>query len=394
MGLLRRRSFGPPALAISEVRAEKRRIGVMLPNWIGDAVMATPALRAVRRHYGREVDVVGIMSPMIADVLNGKDFFDTIIPYQRRTRDRGIVSVASQIRRLSLESLILLPNSFSSALLAWLGRVPQRIGYGRYGRSPLLTTSLAAPRVRGKPIPVSAVDYYRNLVHSIGCPVDDDPTLELAVTSADRTQADRILGRLSFDSSRPLVTLNNGGGYGAAKRWPLEYVIRLSQVIVAETEANVLIVCGSAERPDTARIKHATTSPRIQTLADVEPSIGLTKACVERSDVLVTTDSGVRHFAAAFDVPCVTLFGPSDPAWSENYHTTEQQLRVNLPCSPCGRRVCPLNHHRCLRDVSVDQVFRAVLRAMPPSDETVHLASHREGSMPAAPVLNVSGLIR
>jgi heptosyltransferase-2 len=214
---------------------------------------------------------------------------------------------------------------------------------------------------------VSAVDYYLKLVRSTGCSVDASPRLELAVSNADRLAAARLFQRMSIDASRPLVTLNNGGGYGAAKKWPLERLIDLAERLVTGTEAAVLFVCGPAERGDAVRIERAITARRIHTLADVEPSIGLTKACVERSHVLVSTDSGVRHFAAAFDVPCVTLFGPSDPRWSDNYHAGERRLRVELPCSPCGRRACPLKHHRCLRDIAVDQVFRAVAESLTPS---------------------------
>lgn len=342
-----------------------RRVGIMLPNWIGDVVMATPALRALRGHFGDGTELVGIMNRMAADVVDGSDFVDHLVYYERRSRVRGLLSTAARIRQLRLEQLILFPNSFSSALLAYLGCARERIGYGRYGRSPLLTTVLPPPRSRHGLVPVSAVDYYLDLARAVGCAVDASPRLELSVTNPDRLAADRLFERKSIDASRPLVTLNNGGGYGAAKKWPLERVIDFAERLVTGTDASVLFVCGPAERGDAARIEQAVAAPRIYTLADMEPSIGLTKACVERSDVLVSTDSGVRHFAAAFDVPCVTLFGPSDPRWSHNYHAREQRLRIDLACSPCGRRTCPLRHHRCMRDISVDQVLQAVAERLP-----------------------------
>ena len=338
-----------------------RRIGILLPNWIGDVVMATPALRALRRHYGADAELVGVMNPAAADVLAGTSFVDDVVLYQRHSpqRDLGLVPVARRLRRRGLDGLLLFTNSLSSAVLGWLSRARQRIGYARYGRGPLLTAPLQPPRRGAKLIPISAVDYYLNLAYAAGCP-PEPPRLELAVSTTDHAAADRVLQSLALDAGRPLVTLNNGGAYGAAKKWPSEYWVGLAQRLVAQTDASVLVVCGPAERSEAAHIAREAASDRVRSLAAVEPSIGLTKACVARSRVLVSTDSGVRHFAVAFGVPCVTLFGPSDPRWSHNYHPMEQILRVDLPCSPCGRRNCPLRHQRCLRDLAVSAVYEAV----------------------------------
>jgi heptosyltransferase-2 len=356
-----RRKRAPSAVADrADTPLAGRRIGILLPNWIGDVVMATPALRALRRHYG-ETELIGIMNPTAAEVLAGTNFVDDVVLYQRHSPagNVGLLSVARRLRRRRLDGLLLFTNSFSSAALSWLSGARQRVGYARYGRGPLLTAALKPPRCGSKLIPIPAVDYYLNLTHAVGCP-PELPRLELAVTAADHAAAERVLRGLSVDAGRPLVTLNNGGAYGAAKKWPREYFVGLARRLVAQTEASVLVVCGPAERSEAAHIEREASSDRVRSLAAVEPSLGLTKACVARSRVVVSTDSGVRHFAAAFDVPCVTLFGPSDPRWSHNYHPAERILRVDLPCSPCGRRNCPLHHHRCLRDVSVSAVYEAV----------------------------------
>jgi heptosyltransferase-2 len=338
-----------------------RRIGVMLPNWVGDAVMATPALRALRRHYGPTAELTGIMNPTVADVLAGTNFVDDVVLYQRRSPARalGLLSVARRLRRRRLDGLLLFTNSFSSAVLGRLSGARRRIGYARYGRGPLLTRALQPPGRRAQLVPVSAVDYYLKLAYAVGCP-PESPRLELAVTAADDATADQVLRGLALDAGRPLITFNNGGAYGAAKKWPREHWVGLAQRLVSQTEVSVLVVCGPAERSEAAHIEREAASNRVRSLAMVGPSIGLTKACVAGSCVVVTTDSGVRHFAAAFGVPCVTLFGPSDPRWSHNYHVEERILRVDLPCSPCGRRTCPLHHHRCLRDVTESAVYEAV----------------------------------
>jgi heptosyltransferase II len=267
--------------------------------------------------------------------------------------------VAERLRRRNLNNLLLLTNSFSSALLGCLARVRRRVGYARYGRGALLTTRIRPQRSGFRFTPESAVDYYLRVAYAVGCPVES-PRLELAISTADRAAADEVLRRLRLDVGRPLVTLNNGGAYGGAKKWPVEHMVRLAQHLVRQTPSAVLIVCGPDERSEAAAIEREAASDRVRSLAAVQPSLGLTKACVARSRVLVTTDSGVRHFAAAFGVPCVTLFGPTDPRWSHNYHSAESVMRLDLPCAPCGRRTCPLRHHRCLRDLSATSVFEAV----------------------------------
>jgi heptosyltransferase-2 len=380
-----RREHVPQAVANrADLPLSCRRIGIMLPNWIGDVVMATPALRALRRHYGAETELIGIMNPAAAEVLAGTKFVDDVVLYQRRSpaREVRLLSVARRLRRRGLDGLLLFTNSFSSAVVGWLSRARQRVGYARYGRGPLLTAALQPPRYGSKLVPIPAVDYYLNLAYAVGCP-SEPPRLELEVPAADHAAADRILGDLALDAGRPLVTLNNGGAYGAAKKWPREHFVRLARRLVAQTEASVLIVCGPAERPEAAHIEREAASDRVRSLAAVEPSLGLTKACVARSRVVVSTDSGVRHFAAAFGVPCVTLFGPSDPRWSHNYHPAERILRVDLPCSPCGRRNCPLHHQRCLRDLAVSAVYGAVLsRVDAPCGESRLFAGSVSGPSP------------
>lgn len=336
------------------------KIGILLPNWIGDCVMATPTLRALRRRYPPPHQITGIMRPYVADVLAGTDWLDETILYDRRSEDSRLRlgSVARQLRRLRPEALVLLTNSLSSAWLAWRSGAAQRIGYARGGRGMLLTHRLRAPRAAGRWVPVSAVDYYLELAYATDCPLADR-RLELATTPADERRADAVWQQFGLHEAAGVMVMSTGGAFGAAKRWPDEYFAELARRIVATSDCAVLVLCGPAERDAAKAIVSAARHPRVVSLAEQPLSIGLSKACVRRSRLMIATDSGPRHFAAAFDVPIVSLFGPTDPRWTITYHAGETRLFHEVPCGPCGKRVCPLGHHACMRDLGVGRVFAA-----------------------------------
>jgi heptosyltransferase II len=130
--------------------------------------------------------------------------------------------------------------------------------------------------------------------------------------------------------------------------------------VVTRLDHDVLVLCGPSERHIAAEIVRQAAHPRVASLAEESLSIGLSKACIRRSRLLVTTDSGPRHFAVAFGVPLVGLYGPTIPIWGENPTSREVALRQVLDCSDCRQRTCPLGHHRCMQDLSPDKVYRAV----------------------------------
>jgi len=333
-------------------------IGIVLPNWIGDCVMATPALRALRRRYPRPHRIIGVMRPYVADVLAGTPWLDEAILYDRRSAEtrHQSRSVVSQLQQRELDAIALLPNSFSAAWLAWRSGARQRVGYARNARSLLLTQRLQAPR-RWRPI--SAVDHYLELAYALGCPMEQR-RLSLATTPGDEAAADQCWRKFGLTGARGVAVLSTGGAFGAAKRWPDAYFAELAARIARELQYAVLVICGPAERDAAATIARDANHPRVVSLAHERLTIGLSKACVRRADVMVATDSGPRHFAAAFNVPVVSLFGPTDPRWSINYHAGETRLFEPVPCGPCQQRTCPLGHHDCMRRLRVARVFAAV----------------------------------
>ena len=340
-------------------------IGVMLPNWIGDVAMATPALRALAAHFGSLDRITGIMRPYVADVLSGTGWLSDTILYDPRSRLPQLRTwqVIGEFRRRRFDLLLLLTNSLRTGAVAWLGGARERVGYARNGRRWLLTKALDPPREAGRLAPISAVDYYLNLAYAVGCP-SASPRLELTTTKADEAAADEVWRALGLNSAKSVIVLNTGAAAGSAKCWPTEHFTELARRLANRGDAAVLVVCGPAEREAVAEIERRAAHPLVKSLANQTLSVGLTKACIRRSQLVVTTDSGPRHFAAAFEVPVVSLFGPTDPRWADNYHPREIQLRQELPCSPCAKKVCPLGHHRCMRELSVEHVYSAVERQL------------------------------
>lgn len=337
------------------------KIGVVLPNWIGDVVMATPTLRALRHHFGTKAEIVGIMRPYVSQVLEGTPWLDRAIYFDRKSRDRNLHSldVVRQLRRWQPEAMILLANSLRAGAMAWLSGAKERVGYARNGRGPLLSKRLAVPREGGQLKPISPVDYYLELAYALGCR-RESPDLELATLPADEASADRVWKNLMHDKVSRVVILNTGSAIGTSRDWPTEHYAELAKRIVGDQDAAVLVICGPRERANAAVIEGLANHPRVTSMAEQDLSLGVAKACIRRSQLMVTTDSGPRHIAAAFDVPTVTLFGPIDFRWTNTRHPLAIDLQNHVECRPCGESVCPLLHHRCMNEHTVDRVYAAV----------------------------------
>jgi len=333
-------------------------IAVVLPGWVGDAVMATPALRALRSHFAG-ARIIGVVKSYVAGVLSGGDWFDELLLME------GVAATAWALRRRRIDLAVLFPNSFRSALTAWLGGCKRRVGYARYWRSPLLTDALQP--VRGsdrQPLPSPILDAYNKLAEHVGCP-PPGWRMELDTTPDDEAAAARVCDRAGFAACAEVVCLNPGAAFGAAKHWPTPYFAELARDLAERRGAGILVLCGPAERDLAREVVTTACHPRVRALSDLAPlSLGLTKALVRRCDLLVTTDSGPRHFAAAFNRPVVTLFGPTHTAWTETYHPHAIHLQKRLDCGPCQRRVCPLGHHRCMRELTPAEVFDAAARLL------------------------------
>jgi len=327
------------------------RIAVFLPNWIGDVVMATPAIQALRdAHAGGRI--VGVLKPYVRGVVEGAPWFDDLIG-----TGAGILAVARRLRAERIDLAVLFPNTFRSALTAWLGSCRRRIGFRRYSRGALLTDVLDSVTDAGgrlKPSPV--LDAYNRLAERAGG--TSTRRMELFTTAADEAAADIVWARAGFDRYPEVICLNPGAAFGSSKYWSTDAFAELARRFAAERGSGVLVLCGPAEREMARQIVARAATDRVVSLAEALLSLGLTKACVRRCDLLVTTDSGPRHFAAAFDRPVVTLFGPTHIAWTETNYPKAVHLQKEVDCGPCQKRVCPLDH-RCMTRLSPEEVYAA-----------------------------------
>ena len=340
------------------------RILVFVPNWVGDVVMATAAMRAIRRRFA-SARIVHLMRPYVADVLAGAELSNETAFFpdgQDRNSMLQHARLIRQLRRDPIDLAVLLTNSFRSALVARLAGARRRVGFDRDGRGWLLTDRLAPRKENGDYVPVPALDYYNELARHVGC---DDPgdRLVLATTPADEAAIEARLGRV--ENGRPLVVLNPGANYGSAKCWPAESFAGLADALVEQYGARVIASLVPREREIANRLKAASRKP-IEVFVDPPLGLGPLKALVRRCDLLITNDTGPRHFAAAFDRPVVTVFGSSDPAWTDTRFAKERIVTLELECQPCMERTCPLGHHDCMQLLKPDAVMEKVAELLTP----------------------------
>lgn len=345
---------------------EASKILIVQPNWVGDAVMATPMLRAVRELYPNS-HISYLMRRYVKPLYMGMPWPDQLITYRtgktKAKAGKGMFDLAARLRAGKFDLAVLLPNSFKSALLCKMAGIPKVLGYERDGRSFLLSDRLLPVKERGKYVPTPIVDYYLGLARYLGSR-HADQRLQLWVTEADRCEAGEVFRRAGLDldlerpaahGGKPLVVLNPGAQYGAAKCWLPEYFAQLGDRLVDELGATVLISAAPRERAIVDAIKGHMKRPAVD-LAARGLTLGAVKDIVRRCDLMVTNDTGPRHIAAAFDVPVVTVFGPTHMEWTEIHFPKERKVAVKVFCGPCQKKICPLDH-RCMTEVTPGMVF-------------------------------------
>ena len=342
---------------------------LFLPNWLGDLVMATPALRAIRRRFARPARLVGIVRPNLAELLDGTDWLDEQWLFDPRSKqqEHRQLTLVGRMRRERFDLAFLFPNSLRTAVLAWLGGARERIGHVLDGRGPLLTGKVYPKRKWARPVALPLVDYYLALAEAAGC-APESPRLELACTEEEQQEAETIWKRLGLRRDGRVIAFNSSGAYGEAKLWPVGHCAALARRIARHSDHDVLVICGPQEREAARSIVRLADHRRVFSLADERLGLPASKACIQRSRLMISTDSGPRHVAAAFGKTVVTLFGPTVPIWVENPTVHAVHLQHDLDCIGCAKPVCPRGHHRCMQELSVETVFTEFVKLIREGD--------------------------
>ena len=331
---------------------------VRVTNWVGDAVISIPALREIRRvHPGWEV--VLLARPWVADLYRRESFCDRILLYENKGRHgeglwglAGKWRLAGELRRERFDRAILLQNAFDAALLCWLARIPERIGYARDGRGFLLTDAVAVP----KPGEIERHErfYYLEMLRRAGL-IDHLPgSEEIRFDCAgDAAGGGRAYWRDRGVNGERWVGLSPGAANSRAKQWLPERFAEVGKAVAERLDARVALFGSSSEAGLCAEIA-ASIGPRAENVAGqttLAEFIDLTAAC----DVFVTNDSGAMHVAAALGIPTVAVFGPTDETTTGPVSSSVRVVREPVDCSPCLLRDCPIDH-RCMTRVESGRV--------------------------------------
>ena len=323
-----------------------RRILVRCPNPVGDAVMATPALRALRRAQpAAHIAVLGL--PHHRDLLRGLATIDEFVSIPDK-RLRTTLARTRALRRQRYDWAVLLPDSPRAALDAFLAGIPRRVGYARDPlRRLLLSEALAPPSEAGQRVPISMIERYLRITRWLGCS-DAGDALELVVdANAARAVGEELASR-GVASDEPLLLVTPGASFGPSKLWPPEHFARACDEI--ERRLGLLPVIVPAPSPDeiaVARDVAAHAKGRHLLLDEGPGDLAFLVALVARSRLVLTNDTGPRHIAVALDRPAVVLMGPNDPRHTAHLLERQRVLREDVPCSPCHLKVCPIDH-RCM----------------------------------------------
>ncbi len=338
---------------------KEKQILVWLPSPMGDAILCTPALRAIRNKF-TDSSITFFSNEVIEQILSPCRFNDKWIVCKRGSRFEAI----KKLRQCKFTHSILLKNSFGCALACFLAGIPVRAGYCRDGRGFLLTEKLYPAKLPdGRYKPASMIDYYLTLAVRLGCK-STDRQLELHIKKDDKNILLEKLPELR-KNTRPLVIFVPGGAFGPSKCWPDERFAQTADRLVDKYDARIVVSVSadSAERKIAEQICSLSKHNLIN-LGESSVNLGELKALFSLSKLVITNDTGPRHIAIALKSKVITLFGPNDPAWTETGYKDEIKIVGSADCAPCARPVCKKQRHICMESISVDTVFEAAERLL------------------------------
>ena len=339
------------------------KILVRATNWVGDAIMGLPAVRAVRARFP-EAHISVLALPYVADIYRGQGIADELIGYERSGRHSGIrgrEKLAAELRAKKFDTAVLLQNAFDAAWIVWRAGIPERIGYNRDGRGLLLTKAIPVPRA-GE-IPAHEKFYYLELLKRAGWieSVPDIARISLAVSDEQAGRAEDKLRSYGSQPGSVRIAVGAGASYGSAKCWPPERFAAAINQLARERRTEIILFGTASEAAVSGAIRSGLEQAPLDLTGKTE--IADLPALLSRCTSFLGNDSGAMHVAAAVGLPVVAVFGPTDPEGTAPVTPRCTVVQEKPYCSPCFLRRCPTDH-RCMTAISPERVKSAVLHSL------------------------------
>lgn len=329
-----------------------RRILIRSANWVGDTIMTTPAVRAIRRCFP-DAEISILAKPWVAPVFFNSPDIDQILIYDIANRHGGCwgkYRLSKELRQKKFDLAILFQNAFEAALLAFGAGIPNRVGYTTDGRSLLLTH-----RVRRMPSYKQhhQIDYYLGILDGVGL-VHDGRHPMLFISEEERLGVQELLRPYGIKKNDSIIGINPGAAYGTAKRWMSDRYAALCDKLSKSHNVKLVIFGGPGEEALGEQIAGALAGRCIDFCG--KTSLREAMALIERCRLFITNDSGLMHVAAALNRPLVAIFGSTDHVTTGPYGLKSRIVRTPMKCSPCLKPDCP-EDHLCMKKITVDMVY-------------------------------------
>ena len=333
------------------------RIVVWLPSPIGDAILSTPTLRAIRRHF-TDAHICFVGNKAAIGLLCPGPFNDDQIEQD------SFVKLVHRLKKGRFATAVLLKNSFGSAATVFAAGIKKRIGYARDGRDMFLTDGISPRRLPGGDFkPGSMIDYYLRIAKKMGCDTTDR-RMELPISMEDNLSLSAKMPAITMPNST-IVILVPGGAFGPSKCWPVERFARTADWLVENYGVTVIVSVApnKAEQQIAQQICNMAKST-LHNLTDTPLTTGELKSLFTEADLVITNDTGPRHIAMALGRKIITMFGPNDPQWTQTGYKDEIQLTGQANCAPCNEPICTQPQHLCMESITVEHVCRAAMKML------------------------------
>lgn len=337
--------------------SEIKTVLVFCPNWVGDVVMATPTFTHLRNYY-KNARLVAVCRKNVIPVIADGPWFDEYISGQDKTL-KGFIALTKKLRALKPDLAVVLPNSQRAAILARFSGAKIVAGYQRNSRGLLLTQGPEPLTKNGKIVLEPMQIYYLRLCQNLGIPVDFEMKNSLYYSAELKQKADAIFAKHGVKPEDKVVGLIPGASFGSSKRWSPVSFSRLATLLEQKFGCRIIMFAAPSEI-DIAEAVMQHTDAEIVNMLEEKAGLDLMKPLIARCDVLITNDTGPRHYGVALNVPQVVVILGSTTRNISNDLGQTTVVCLDLPCAPCQQKICPLEHHRCMAEITPEMVLKAV----------------------------------